>query len=92
MPTDADVRAAYLVDIVRMFRNYKRLPSARWRKRPTRRWIELDPNSNSIAIIVKHIAGNLRSRFREFLTSDGEKPDRHRDTEFEPRRRRRAPT
>jgi len=42
-----------------------------------------DPESNSIAIIVKHLAGNMRSRFSDFLTSDGEKPDRKRDTEFE---------
>jgi hypothetical protein len=39
--------------------------------------------TNSIALIVKHIAGNARSRWTDFLTSDGEKPDRHRDTEFE---------
>jgi Protein of unknown function (DUF1572) len=44
----------------------------------------LDPESNSIAIIMKHVAGNMRSRWTDFLTSDGEKPDRHRDTEFEP--------
>jgi len=44
---------------------------------------ELDENSNSIAIIVKHVSGNLRSRFRDFLISDGEKPDRNRDSEFE---------
>jgi hypothetical protein len=43
----------------------------------------LDAESNSIAIIVKHLAGNMRSRWRDFLTTDGEKPDRHRDTEFE---------
>jgi hypothetical protein len=43
----------------------------------------LDGESNSIAIVVKHIAGNLRSRWTEFLTSDGEKPDRDRDREFE---------
>jgi hypothetical protein len=43
----------------------------------------LDAESNSIAIIVKHISGNMRSRWRDFLTTDGEKPDRHRDTEFE---------
>ena len=43
----------------------------------------IDPESNSIAIIMKHIAGNMRSRWTDFLTSDGEKPDRHRDTEFE---------
>ncbi len=42
----------------------------------------LDPESNSIAVIVKHLAGNMRSRWTDFLTSDGEKPDRHRDTEF----------
>jgi hypothetical protein len=42
-----------------------------------------DPESNSAAIILWHIAGNLRSRWRGFMVSDGEKPDRHRDTEFE---------
>jgi uncharacterized protein DUF1572 len=42
----------------------------------------LDPENNSIAIIVKHISGNLRSRCTDFLTSDGEKPDRDRDGEF----------
>lgn len=44
---------------------------------------ELSPGSNSIAIIAKHVAGNLRSRFTDFLTTDGEKPDRNRDGEFE---------
>jgi len=43
----------------------------------------IDAESNSIAIIVKHMAGNMRSRWTDFLTTDGEKPDRHRDTEFE---------
>ena len=43
----------------------------------------LDPESNSIAIIMKHVAGNMRSRWTDFLTTDGEKPDRDRDTEFE---------
>ncbi len=42
----------------------------------------LDPESNSVALIVKHMAGNLRSRWMDFLTSDGEKPDRNRDSEF----------
>ena len=42
----------------------------------------LDPESNSLAVIVKHLAGNLRSRWMDFLTSDGEKPDRKRDSEF----------
>src|SRR5262249_7225066 len=43
----------------------------------------LDSESNSLALIVKHCAGNMRSRFTDFLTSDGEKPDRGRDSEFE---------
>jgi len=43
----------------------------------------LDPEANSLALLVKHVAGNQRSRWTDFLTSDGEKPDRHRDTEFE---------
>jgi len=44
----------------------------------------LDPESNSVGIIVQHIAGNMRSRWTDFLTTDGEKPDRNRDGEFEP--------
>src|SRR4051812_46583344 len=44
---------------------------------------QLDAESNSIGIIVKHIAGNARSRWRDIFTTDGEKPDRNRDTEFE---------
>jgi hypothetical protein len=43
----------------------------------------LDPESNSIAVIMKHMAGNMRSRWTDFLTSDGEKPDRDRDGEFD---------
>lgn len=43
----------------------------------------LDPEANSLALLVKHVAGNQRSRWTDFLTSDGEKPDRHRDSEFE---------
>ena len=43
----------------------------------------LDPDANSIALIMKHLAGNMRSRWTDFLTTDGEKPDRDRDSEFE---------
>lgn len=43
----------------------------------------IDPEANSIALIVKHLAGNMRSRWTDFLTTDGEKPDRNRDDEFE---------
>ena len=42
----------------------------------------LDPDANSIAVIMKHMTGNMRSRFTDFLTTDGEKPDRDRDSEF----------
>ncbi len=44
---------------------------------------QIDPGSNSLAVIARHVGGNLRSRFTDFLTTDGEKPDRHRDGEFE---------
>ena len=44
---------------------------------------QIDAESNSIAIVMRHVAGNLKSRFTEFLSTDGEKPDRHRDGEFE---------
>ena len=44
----------------------------------------LDSEANSIAALMKHIGGNLNSRWRDFRTTDGEKPDRHRDAEFEP--------
>ena len=45
--------------------------------------VTLDPESNSLAVILQHMAGNLRSRWTDFLTSDGEKADRNRDAEFE---------
>lgn len=79
-----DPREVYRADIIRMFRSYKALGTAALRDTPdTHLHTQLDPNSNSLAIIVKHISGNLRSRFRDFLTTDGEKPDRDRDREFE---------
>lgn len=52
--------------------------------------LTLDPESKSIATIVKHLEGNMRSRWRDFLTSDGERDDRNRDTEFEAPPRTRA--
>jgi uncharacterized damage-inducible protein DinB len=79
-----DLAATYLADVRKAFGNYKALAERAIAKAPDDALhTELDANSNSIAVIVKHVAGNLRSRFRDFLTSDGEKPDRHRDTEFE---------
>ena len=79
-----DVAAAYLTDILRTFRNYRKLgESALVQVADADLGRLIDPDANSIAIVVKHVGGNLRSRFADFLTSDGEKPDRHRDGEFE---------
>lgn len=84
MNSDTEFRAACLADIIRSFRNYKALGERAMAQTPDAAlFTELDANSNSIAVIVKHIGGNLRSRFRDFLTTDGEKPDRNRDREFE---------
>jgi Protein of unknown function (DUF1572) len=78
------VASVYLRDIVRTFRNYKTLGERAIAQTPDADLHTLlDPEANSIAVIVKHVAGNLRSRFADFLTTDGEKPDRHRDAEFE---------
>ena len=76
--------AAYLSDIVRTYRFYKSLgDGAIAQVSDADLHTLVDPDSNSIAIIVRHVAGNLQSRFTDFLTSDGEKPDRDRDAEFE---------
>lgn len=74
----------YLEEARRQLRGHKRLAEgAMVQVADEEFFIALDPESNSIAIIVKHLAGNMRSRFTDFLTSDGEKPDRQRDQEFE---------
>jgi Protein of unknown function (DUF1572) len=75
---------SYLKDSIDLFRYYKRLGDRAIEQCPDEGlFATLDAESNSIAIIVKHLAGNMRSRWTDFLTSDGEKPDRNRDTEFE---------
>jgi uncharacterized damage-inducible protein DinB len=75
---------SYLQDSIGLFRYYKKLADRAMAQCPDEAlFISLDAESNSIAIIVKHMAGNMRSRWLDFLTSDGEKPDRNRDTEFE---------
>src|SRR5262245_25855219 len=74
----------YIADSIALFRMYKGLAEKSMAQISDEDFFRLiDPDSNSIAIIVKHIAGNMRSRWTDFLTTDGEKPDRHRDTEFE---------
>jgi uncharacterized damage-inducible protein DinB len=75
---------SYTKDAVDLFRYYKRLAERAIEQCPEEGLFSaLDAESNSIAIIVKHMAGNMRSRWTDFLTTDGEKPDRNRDTEFE---------
>jgi hypothetical protein len=75
---------SYLKDSIDLFRYYKKLAERAMAQCPDAGlFTVLDSESNSIVIIVKHMSGNMRSRWRDFLTTDGEKPDRHRDTEFE---------
>ncbi len=75
---------SYLRDSVGLFHYYKKL-TERGMEQVTdeQLFAVLDGEMNSIAIIVKHLAGNMRSRWTDFLISDGEKLDRKRDTEFE---------
>lgn len=74
----------HLSDIRRTFRNYKTLGErAMAQVAGPDLHRRLDTDANSIALIVKHLSGNLRSRLSDFLISDGEKPDRDRDGEFE---------
>src|SRR5271169_6471948 len=75
---------SYLQDSIGLFRYYKKLADRAIAQCPDEAlFTALDAESNSIAIIVKHMSGNMRSRWLNFLTTDGEKPDRNRDTEFE---------
>ncbi len=74
----------WLTDALRELRKYRKLADGAIAQVPESRWFErLDPESNSLALIMKHLAGNMRSRWTTFLTTDGEKPDRNRDSEFE---------
>jgi len=74
---------SHLEDSLSLFRYYKKLgEDAMAQVADAELTVTLDSEMNSIALIVKHMAGNMRSRWTDFLTSDGEKPDRRRDTEF----------
>ena len=74
----------YLREVDREFRRYRALAEKALDQVPGERWLaEPAPGSNSLAVVIKHVAGNLRSRWTDFLTTDGEKPDRDRDGEFE---------
>jgi hypothetical protein len=79
-----ELTTSYLRDSLGVFHYYKKL-TERGMEQVTdeQLFAVLDGEMNSIAVIVKHLAGNMRSRWADFLITDGEKPDRQRDTEFE---------
>ena len=79
-----DAATHYLEEARRQLRGHKRMgEGAMAQLRDEDFFVTLDPEANSVAILVKHLAGNMRSRFTDFLISDGEKPNRFRDREFE---------
>jgi hypothetical protein len=79
-----DLATHYLDEARRQLRGHKRMgEGAMSQLQDQDFFVTLDAEANSVAILVKHLAGNMRSRFTDFLTSDGEKPDRFRDGEFE---------
>src|SRR6185312_12358384 len=79
-----NIATEYLTDALRNFRSYKKLAEeALVQTSDVDIFKLIDPEANSIAMLIKHMSGNMRSRWTDFLTSDGEKPDRHRDQEFE---------
>ncbi|MSV28323.1 MAG: DUF1572 domain-containing protein [Bryobacterales bacterium] len=74
---------SHLDDSLTLFRYYKKLAEGAMEQVPDEQlFATLDGEANSIGILVKHLAGNMRSRWTDFLTADGEKPERNRDSEF----------
>lgn len=79
-----DIGRRYLDDAIGEFRKYKKYADRAVAQVSDDEFFrQIDRESNSIALIMKHISGNQHSRWKDFLTTDGEKPDRDRDTEFE---------
>jgi hypothetical protein len=75
---------AFLTDAIHEFERHQQLADRAIAQLGTERFFTaLAGGDNSVAVIVKHVSGNLRSRWTDFLTTDGEKPDRHRDAEFD---------
>jgi Protein of unknown function (DUF1572) len=80
---NGELATHYLADALKVFRNYKQLGERAFAQLSDEElFVAIDAEANSVAVIVKHLAGNMRSRWTDFLTSDGEKPDRDRDSEF----------
>ena len=79
-----ELTTSYVKDSMHVFGYYRKLGDRALEQVPDDGlFATLDAESNSIAIIVKHVAGNMKSRWTDFLTTDGDKPDRNRDSEFE---------
>ncbi len=79
-----DIGRAFLDEALLTFRKQKKLAEKALAQVDDDAFFRLlDPEANSLALVVQHVAGNQRSRWTDFLTTDGEKPDRDRDTEFE---------
>ncbi len=79
-----DLATHYIEEARRQLRGHKHMGEAAMAQLHDEDFFfTLDPEANSIAVLVKHLSGNMRSRFTDFLTSDGEKPGRFRDREFE---------
>src|SRR5215213_11021568 len=87
MPTDSPILSAALDELQKI----KKLADRSIEQlRDDQLHAAIDPDANSIAVLMRHMAGNMRSRWVNFLTSDGEKPDRMRDREFEDPQQTRA--
>ena len=85
MPESSALAQAVLATIRHNFTSYKALTERALAQLTPAEWLVVPaPGANSVAVIVQHLLGNLRSRFTDFLTTDGEKPDRNRDQEFAP--------
>jgi hypothetical protein len=83
-PVPAETRGPFLADALAQFRKYRALAEAALAQADDATFFAVPgPDENSLALLVKHVAGNQRSRWTEFLATDGEKPDRRRDEEFE---------
>ena len=79
-----DLASSYLDEVRRQLRGHKKMAEAAMAQLDDKQFFAvIDPESNSVAMLAKHISGNAHSRFIDFLTTDGEKPDRFRDREFE---------
>jgi Protein of unknown function (DUF1572) len=80
---DKSLAKHYLDNVLAILWDYKRLAEKAFEQlKDEEFFLALDEESNSIGVIIKHMSGNMLSRWTDFLTSDGEKPDRNRDAEF----------